>query len=202
MLTAISICSIGRPSTVAISLYCRVSSSRRWSDTICQATPPWPLTLSICSSRHSRRLRAPTPAGSSDCTTLSASSTSSWRVLAHRGDLLQRRGQIAILVQVADDGFGGVADLVGNQADAQLRAQVVAQGDGRGKEGLERGLFHRFRGGALVAGIEIVVEKRAEIDFVERVRGGRRFRLRGRGSAVPAPPRPPRSLRHPERGCR
>src|SRR5579859_2301522 len=42
----------------------------------------------------------------------------------------------------------------------------------RGKKRLERGLIDSFSGGALVTGVEIIVEEGAEIDLVERV-GGR-----------------------------
>ena len=49
-------------------------------------------------------------------------------VLAHGGDLVQRGGKVAVFVQIADDRFGGVAHLFRDQADTQLRAQVVAQG--------------------------------------------------------------------------
>src|ERR1019366_8253433 len=65
------------PCALAISLYWRGSIRRRQLETICQATPPRPLTPSICSSRHSRRLRAPTPAGLSDCTARNPRSTCS-----------------------------------------------------------------------------------------------------------------------------
>ncbi len=52
-------------------------------------------------------------------------------VLACLRDLLQRCREIPVFVQVPDDGFGGIADVVVNQADAQLRAQMVAEGHGR-----------------------------------------------------------------------
>ena len=137
--------------------------------------------LSISSSRHSRTLRAPTPAGSSDCTTLQRRFDLFRSVIAHAGDLFERRGQIAVFVQVADDRFGGVANILRKQADAQLGVQMIAQGDRRGQKRLEGGLFDRFRGGTLVAGIQVIVEKGTEVDFVEGVGGGRRFDGIGRG---------------------
>jgi hypothetical protein len=119
------------------------------------------------------------------------------------GDLFQPGGQVAVFVQVADHRFGGVAHRFGNHADAQLRAQMIAQGDGRREERLERRLFDRFRSWRPISGIEVVVEEGAEIDLVERVgdsRGfegrigdGGNFRL-GHGNAA--------SLRHPGKDCR
>ena len=134
--------------------------------------------LSICSSRHSRRLRAPTPAGSSDCTARKRLLHLLRRVLAHRRDLFERGRKVPVFVQVADDRFGGVAHLLGDDADAQLRAQMIAQRDRRGEERLERGLLDRFRRRALVAGVQIIVEEAAEIDLVEGIGGRRRLRQR------------------------
>ena len=61
--------------------------------------------------------------------------------------------------------------------------EVIGQRDGRGEEGFKRRLFDVLGGRALVTGIEIVVEIRAEIDFVKRIGGGRRLGRFGSGGA-------------------
>ena len=105
-------------------------------------------------------------------------------VLAGIGDFFERGGEIAVLVQVADDVVGCVAHVFRHHQHAQLRIQVIGEGDGRGKKCLKGRLFHRFRRGAFIAGIQVFIEKRAEVDFVERVlvgfldRGGFRFQAR------------------------
>ena len=94
-------------------------------------------------------------------------------VLAQAGDLLERRRKVPVFVQVADDGFGRVPDIVGKHAHAELRMQVVGERHRRRKERFERRLFHRLGGRALIPGVEVLVEKRSEIDLVEGVgRGG------------------------------
>src|SRR5205807_10089185 len=85
-----------------------------------------------------------------------------WRVVPGFGDFLQCGGEIAILVKVTDDILGGVTHGFRHDQHAQLRMKMVAEGDRRGKEGLERWLFDIFRGRALVAWIQIFVEEGAE----------------------------------------
>ena len=58
---------------------------------------------------------------------------------------------------------------------------MIGQGDGRGEKRLEGGFFDGFRGGTLVAGVQVIVEKRTEVDFIEGVGGGRRLDGIGRG---------------------
>jgi hypothetical protein len=70
-------------------------------------------------------------------------------VIAHAGDLFQGRGKIAILVQVADDGFGGVADVFRKHADAQLGMQMIAQRDGRGQKVSKEGFSTDSEAGLL-----------------------------------------------------
>jgi hypothetical protein len=53
---------------------------------------------------------------------------------------------------------------------------MIAQRNGRRKERLKGRLLYRFGSGALVAGVEVVVEKRTEVDLVEWIGGCRRFR--------------------------
>ena len=102
--------------------------------------------LSIWRSRHSRRLRAPTPAGSSDCTTLQCLLDVRQLVLAYLSNFFQRGGEIPVLVQVTDHGLGRVAYDFGDDADAQLRPQMVAKRDRGGKKRLEGRLLDRLRG--------------------------------------------------------
>ena len=89
-----------------------------WPETICHATPPLPFSLSIWSSMHSRTSRAHTPAGSNDCTTFKRRCHVFRRMPTHGGDLFERSGKVAVLVQVADHGLGRVPDGVRDQADA------------------------------------------------------------------------------------
>ena len=91
------------------------------------------------------------------------------------GDLIERGRQVTVLVQVPDDGFRDFANHLGADRDAQLPAQVVGKAL-RGREKfLKRGLFRFFALAAcraLGARIEVLIEERAEIEFVERIRGG------------------------------
>ena len=116
-------------------------------------------------------------------------------VRALGGHFLGGRKQITVFIQVADDAIRRIAHLFAQGQQRELRMQVVGQSDRRGKEGFKRGLFDVFRGGAFVAWIEIIVEIRTEVDFIERVgrRGrfgsfgtggdGRRFGCGNRGGA-------------------
>ena len=56
-------------------------------------------------------MRAPTPAGSSDLHHFERGLDFFRSVIAHAGNLFQGRGKIAVFVEVADDRFGGVADV-------------------------------------------------------------------------------------------
>src|SRR5437870_5174777 len=90
-------------------------------------------------------------------------------VFSGSGDFLQRGRNIAVLIEVADDRLRRVTDAVGNQANAQLRPQMIAQSNGSRQESLKGRFLYRFRGRTLVAGVEVVVEERAEIDLIERI---------------------------------
>ena len=110
-------------------------------------------------------------------------------LLAARGDLVERRRQVPVLVQVADDRLGGVADRVRTAPGrSSWERRWSAERDRRREKRLEGRLLDGFRGRALVAGVEVVVEERAEIDLVERV-GGRlvfdRFRALQVGDDLP-----------------
>ena len=91
-------------------------------------------------SRHSRRSRAPTPAGSSDCTTRSAASTSAGSIRQRRRSL-RAADQIAVFIQIADDRHGGVAHFLRHHLDRELRLQMIGQRDGRRKGTSQRTAF-------------------------------------------------------------
>ena len=61
--------------------------------------------------------------------------------------------QIAVLVQVADDGFRRIPLLVVEQTNAQLGTEVVRQCLGGGQKSLERRLLHLLGCRTLVAGV-------------------------------------------------
>ena len=88
---------------------------------------PLPLRLSICSSRHSRRSRAPTPAGSSVCTTSALPARRPGRMALGSAISSSVRGQIAVFIQVADDALGGVAHVFRQHGDTQLRMQMIGR---------------------------------------------------------------------------
>ncbi len=54
---------------------------------------------------------------------------------------------------------------------------MIAQCERGRQESFKRRLFNRFGGGALVAWIQVIIEKRAEVDFVEWI--SRRWRFLG-----------------------
>ncbi len=118
------------------------------------------------------------------------------RMLAGFGDLFERGREIAVLVQVADDVVRRVAHLLRHHQHAQLRMQMIGQRDGRGKKGLKRRLLDRLRCRALVAGIQIIVEKGSEIDLVERIFFGFLLGDLAFGRAEAPRRRPARQARH------
>src|SRR6185312_11282662 len=81
-------------------------------------------------------------------------------------------GEIAVFVQVADDGLGGVAHFFRYRLDAQLPAQVVGEGGGGAEKVLKRRPFNVLALGALIAGIEVVLEEVAVVNFLEGIAGG------------------------------
>ena len=102
------------------------------------------------------------------------------RMILRRRDLLRRQHQVPVFVQIADDGFGRVADCFGQRHQRELGVQMIAERYRRGKKCLERRLFDILRSRALVAGVQIFVEIGAEIDLVERIGGGFGFDDLGR----------------------
>ena len=99
-------------------------------------------------------------------------------IFAALDELLGRGRQVAVFIEVADDAFGEFLDGFGADGHAQLPAKVVGQAAGRGKELFEGGPLGNFSFlglAAVAAGIEIFVEKAADVEFVERI-GFRFFR--------------------------
>ena len=179
MLTAISTCSSGRPSSFAISLNCRVSSSRR----LVRYDLPGDAALAVdaldlqqqalpqAARAHSRRIeRMHHVQRLFDVLRF---------VFPDGRDFVQRRRQIAVFVQVADDRFGRVADLFRDQADAQLRPQMVAQRHAEPKGTSRTTAFRPIPKPGSYTRVQIVVEERAEIDLIERVGGRRSVRAAG-----------------------
>jgi hypothetical protein len=101
-------------------------------------------------------------------------------VLAGGRDLVGRKHQVPVPVQVADDGLRRVPHRLGQGDQGKLRMQMIAERDRGGEKRLKRRLFDVFRSRTLVAGIEILVKVGAKIDFVEGIRGGFRVRQLGR----------------------
>src|SRR5258708_9169818 len=75
------------------------------------------------------------------------------RVVPGFGDFFQRGRKIPILVKIADDILRSVTHGFRHDQHAQLRMQMVAEGDGGGEESLEGWFLHVFRSRALVAWI-------------------------------------------------
>src|SRR5205823_7840073 len=79
------------------------------------------------------------------------------------GDLLQRGGEVAIFIKIADDDIRHIVDSIRQRGDAELGAEMIVKRDRGGKKGFERGLVYGFGCGALVTRVEVIVKKRAEI---------------------------------------
>src|SRR6266850_5578325 len=98
------------------------------------------------------------------------------RILAALHQLFDRSREITVFVKIADDAFGQLAHRVGANRHAQLPGQVIAEAGSRGKKLLERrtlGNFALLRAATVPAGIEILIEEGADVEFVK----GIRFRL-------------------------
>ena len=122
MLTAISMCSSGRASSLAISLFCLVSTRRRWLETIIHATPPRPIFQALDLQQQAFARVAGADTGRVErLHYLERVFQNFGFVLAGRGDYFHRSRNIAVFVQVADQGFRGVAHADGNHRDTKLR---------------------------------------------------------------------------------
>ncbi len=104
-------------------------------------------------------------------------------IVAGLRDFVERRRQISVLVEIADDPFRDFAHRFRADADAQLPFEVVGEARGRRKELIERRFLDLFLfpvGGAFGARIQVLREKGAEIEFIEgigRLRLGHFFRF-------------------------
>ncbi len=82
------------------------------------------------------------------------------RPLAHRGDLLDGRDEIPVVVEVADDGAADLAKLVVARLKRELPQQVVRERSGRRERVLDRRkLLHLGRRPRAVAVVEVVAEE-------------------------------------------
>ena len=189
----ISMCSfrssIDMPSRLAISGTWWFCSSRRCSVTIFSVGVPSSPMCRSCSSRHSCRSRAATPIGSKPWTSFSARLDFLDRPRPHRGDLVERRHQHPVVVEVADDGGADLAQLAVVGQQRELPQQVIGERR-RGRERVldRRKLFDFLRRVRPVAVVEVVAE---EILVVAVVPGVALFLgARPRSSRPAARPRP------------
>ena len=94
------------------------------------------------------------------------------RVVARSRQFIERRGQVAVFVQVADDPIGDFSHRFGADADAELPGQMVGQilrGRKELIEGRTLNVFAFAAGGALGSGIEILRKEGAKIEFIEGI---------------------------------
>src|SRR6267378_7513058 len=92
------------------------------------------------------------------------------RILATLHQLFDRSREITVFVKIADDAFGQLAHGVGANRHAQLPSKVIAKAGSRGKKLLERrtlGNFAFLRTATIPAGIEILIEEGADVEFVK-----------------------------------
>ena len=152
--------SIWTPSLRAISGTWWFCSSRRCSVTIFSVIVPSRPRCRICSHRHSCRSRAATPIGSKVWMCCSAFSTSRDRPVGHGGDLFDRRHQVAVVIEVADDRAADLLQLLVAGLERELPHQVIGERSG-GREGVldRRQLLDLLRRARAVAVVEIVAEE-------------------------------------------
>ena len=109
-------------------------------------------------------------------------------------DLFDRLIEVAVVIEVADDGQGRLTHCLRHDFDRKLRLQVIGKGDGSGKKRFKGRLLDRLGRRTFVPRIEVVVEEGAEIDLIERIGSGLTLRCFRRQAALRTP-----SLRIPER---
>src|SRR5690348_3082964 len=100
------------------------------------------------------------------------------RILAVLCEFLGRGSEIAVFIQIADDAFGEFLDAFRADGDAQLPGEMIREATRRGEKFFERGPFGNFSFlglAAVAAGVQIFIEKTADIELVERI-GFRLFR--------------------------
>ncbi len=59
-------------------------------------------------------------------------------IISRLRDFIQRRGQVSVFIQIADDRFGDLAQRLGANADAHLPGQVIGKTRGRREKLVER----------------------------------------------------------------
>src|SRR5947209_4845017 len=81
-------------------------------------------------------------------------------------------GEVSVVVQIADDEFGGRCDFGAHHHGSDLPCEMVGEGSRGGEEMLEGGLVGVFVFyGSAEAGLQVVAEVRAEVDLVEGIFG-------------------------------
>ena len=89
----------------------------------------------------------------------------------HRGDLVHRRDQVAVVIEVADDGFADFADGVVGGLQRELPFEVIGQRRaGRERVLDRRQLFDFLRRARAIAVVEVVAEEVLVVGVVPRSR--------------------------------
>src|SRR5579885_1776004 len=169
--------SIGRFSARAISFIWFDCTCFRWSETICCASVFCGSNAFSCSSRHSRRSRAPTPMGSKSCTTASASSRSSCEYFPScaSSSIEAVRYPFSSRLPMM---FSASSRTLSEQMVTLSCREMVGESGRRGQELLKRGPLGdlAFLGLASVpARVQVLIEKTSNVEFIERI-GRLRFR--------------------------
>ena len=149
------------PSFLASSGIWWFCSSRRCSVTIFSVGVPSRPMCRSCSVRHSCRSRAQTPIGSKPCSSLQRAFDLLDRPRAHARDLVHRCHQVAVVVEVADDGLADLAhQLVVVGLDRELPAEMIGErAAGRERVLDRRQLFDFLRRARPVAVVEVLAEE-------------------------------------------
>src|SRR5205085_9419160 len=87
------------------------------------------------------------------------------RPRAHLGDLLEGRAEVALRVEVADDGLAGLARRARDVREAELPEQLVLDRRRAREELLEGDLVAGLVLARLVPGVEVLFEGLAEVDL-------------------------------------
>ena len=162
-------CSAGRPRRRASSDLPRLHQLQVIGPRSAKPLRRGPFRFSSCSSRHSRTIAGGDSRRIQDLHHAQCLFHLRCRAPVRFRDLLERRGQTPVLIQIADDVDRGVAHGFGHHQHGQLRLQMVGKSYRGGEKRFKRRLLDGFRRRALIAGIQIIVEERAEVDFVERI---------------------------------
>ncbi len=96
------------------------------------------------------------------------------RIFSVLRDLLERRAQVAVLIEVADDRLGDLPHHVVANRDAQLPGKMLGKSLRRGKKFIEGGTLDDLAFAAILiaaAAAQVLVEKRGYVEFFERTGG-------------------------------